>query len=82
MYSNKKKKVLFTATIKGHIKAFHIPYLKLFKEQGYETYVATKENKDIILKYCDNFLPIPFERDPFRRQNIKAYSILKKYLSQ
>ncbi|MDR0519074.1 MAG: glycosyltransferase [Clostridiales Family XIII bacterium] len=35
-----EKKVLFIATIDAHIKAFHIPYLKWFKEQGWETFVA------------------------------------------
>ena len=28
----KDKKVLFVAHVDGHIQAFHIPYLKLFKE--------------------------------------------------
>ena len=37
------KKVLFVASISGHITAFHIPFLKLFKENGYE--VACKAAK-------------------------------------
>ena len=32
------KKVLFLATVTGHINSFHIPYLKLFKEKGYEVH--------------------------------------------
>lgn len=36
-------KVLFSATlVRGHIAKFHIPYLKWFKEQGWETWVAAK----------------------------------------
>ena len=31
-----KKKVLFTATVDSHIMHFHLPFLKLFKEKGYE----------------------------------------------
>ena len=77
-----KKKVLFVATVKGHIKAFHIPYLKLFKENGYETYVATKENKEVTIEYCDHFISIPFERSPFHVNNIKSYRTLKKYLEK
>ena len=30
------KKVLFTATVDAHILAFHAPYLKYFKDNGYE----------------------------------------------
>lgn len=77
-----KKKVLFVATVKGHIKAFHIPYLKLFKEHGYETYVATKENKEVTIEYCDHFISIPFERSPFHVNNIKSYRVLKKYFEK
>lgn len=38
-------RVLFTATlVRGHIAKFHIPYLKWFKEQGWETWVAAKND--------------------------------------
>ena len=30
------KKVLFTATVDSHIIQFHLPFLKLFKDKGYE----------------------------------------------
>lgn len=41
----KNRKVLFTATVvKTHINAFHLPYLKWFKEQGYEVHVASKND--------------------------------------
>lgn len=37
------KKVLFVATVvKTHIMEFHLPYLKLFKDLGWETFVAAK----------------------------------------
>jgi len=35
-----QKRVLFVATVDDHIRAFHIPYLKWFQEQGWETCVA------------------------------------------
>ena len=35
------KKVLFVATVvKTHIMEFHIPYLKMFQDMGWETAVA------------------------------------------
>lgn len=72
------KKVLFTATVDSHILAFHIPYLKYFKEKGYEVHVATNGNANI--PYCDKKIIIPFERSPFKTKNIKAYKSLKKII--
>lgn len=72
-------KILFTATESQlHIEAFHLPYLKWFKEQGYEVHVATRKERDI--PYCDVLHDIPFERSPFRLVNIKAYQKLKKII--
>ena len=46
-----KKKVLFVATVTGHIIAFHTPYLKWFKEHGYDVHVAS--NGNIAIENCD-----------------------------
>ena len=72
------KKVLFTATVDSHIKQFHIPYLKFFKEQGYEVHVATNGDEEI--PYCDKKHKISFERNPFKVNNIKAIKQLKKII--
>jgi len=71
-------KVLFVATVTAHIKAFHIPYLKWFKEQGWEVQVATYGNDEI--PYCDKKHNISIGRSPFRLSNIKAYFELKAIL--
>ena len=68
------KKVLFTATLDVFMNQFQIPYLKLFKENGYEVYVGTSE--DGLLPYTDKKLVIPFSRNPFSFKNIKAYKEL------
>lgn len=73
-----KKKVLFTATVDSHILHFHIPYLKMFKENGYEVHVATNGNEDI--QYCDKKHFISFERSPFKIGNLKAILQLKKII--
>ncbi len=70
------KKVLFTATVDSHILQFHIPFLKLFKDKGYEVHVATNGNEEI--PYCDVKHFIPFERNPLKINNIKAIFKLKK----
>ena len=46
-----QKRVLFCATVDYHFKAFHLPYMKWFKEQGWEVHVAANGNMD--LPYVD-----------------------------
>ena len=74
------KKVLFVATITRHINAFHIPYLKMFKENGYEVHVASNGEQNI--EYCDKHYNIPFARSPLNLNNIKAYKELKKIINE
>lgn len=74
------KKVLFVASVTGHIIAFHIPYLKMFKEKGYEVHVASKGNQEI--PYCDKHFELPFERFPLKLKNIKVYRQLKKIINE
>ena len=80
------KKVLFTATVvKTHINVFHLPYLKWFKEQGYEVHVAAKNdfiNEPCIIPNCDKFYDINFARFPFSKANIMAYKQLKKIITE
>ena len=73
------KKVLFVATINGHIIGCHLPYLKWFKEQGYEVHVASRGTEKI--DYCDKHFNLPFERFPLKINNVKAYKGLKKIIS-
>ena len=64
------KKVLFIANSDRHIKLCHIPYLKMFKDNGYKTYVITNTDKRI--NFCDNKIKLDFKRNPFSFKNIKA----------
>ena len=82
-----KKKVLFVATVvKTHIMQFHIPYLKLFQEAGWETAVASRNDyenpEDCVIPYCDTYYDIPFERMPWKPQNLKAYKMLKEIIDR
>ena len=70
------KKVLFTATVDSHILQFHLPFLKLFKEKGYEVHVATNGDEEI--PYCDVKHKVCFERSPFKLNNLKAIGQMKK----
>lgn len=72
------KKILYTATVDKHIISFHIPYLKMLKEMGYEVHVATNGTEQIA--YCDVKHTVTFERNPFKINNIKAIYQLKKII--
>ena len=80
-------KVLYVATVvKTHIMTFHIPYLKMLKEMGWETAVAARNDyddpDDCSIPYCDTYFDIRFERNPFKPGNFKAYRQLKKVIDE
>ncbi|WP_227394779.1 glycosyltransferase family 4 protein [Jeotgalibacillus aurantiacus] len=72
------KRILFCATVDYHFKAFHLPYLKWFKEQGWEVHVAASGDRS--LPYTDYKHVLPIERSPFSTQNVRAYFQLKKLI--
>ncbi len=80
------KKVLFAATVvKTHINAFHLPYLNWFSENGWQTFVAAKDDykpSECIIPSCDQFIDIPFVRFPFHPKNFRAYRMLKKLIEK
>lgn len=80
-------KALYVATVvKTHIMEFHIPYLQMLKEMGWETAVAARNDfddpADCVISYCDTYYDIPFERNPFKPGNIRAYKELKKVIDE
>ena len=79
-------KILYTATVLSHICQFHLPYMRILQEQGWETHVAAHDNlavkNGLQLKYCDKFIEIPFSRSPKSLDNLRAYRQLKKQLSE
>ncbi|MFC4320724.1 glycosyltransferase family 4 protein [Litchfieldia salsa] len=72
------KKILFCATVDYHFKAFHLPYLKWFKEQGWEVHVAAAG--EIELPYVDQKFNISIQRSPHNRKNVGAYKELKQII--
>lgn len=78
-------KILFVATVvKTHIMEFHIPYLKMCKEMGWETAVVARNDylnpEECVIPYCDAYYDAPFERNPVKTANIKAYQQLKRII--
>lgn len=85
--SQGSKRVLIIATVvKTHIMQFHIPTLKLFKDMGWETAVAARNDyqnpEDCQIPYCDRFYDIPFERIPFMPKNGECYKRLKDIIDR
>ena len=74
------KKALYVATVDIHIKSFHLPYLKLLHDNGYEVHVAT--NGDEKFPFCDVKHQICIERSPFKLSNLKAIKQLKKIIEK
>lgn len=76
------KKVLLVATVQSHIYQFHKPLVKMLHEHGYEVEVAARDNlgeKDgIKLDFVEKVYDVCFNRNPFSRENLKAYKQLKK----
>ncbi len=72
------KRALFVATVTGHILAFHVPYIKMLVDMGYTVDVAA--NGDEPVPHVANQFNLPFERSPFRLNNIAAYRKLKKLI--
>lgn len=74
-----QKKILFTASLSGHFKTFHLPYLKWFQEKGYETHVACNGNE--ILPFVDKQWQVDFIRSPYSIDHFKAFKQLKKIIN-
>ena len=72
--------------VKTHIMQFHLPYLKMFQEMGWETAVAARNDyedpADCQIPYCDRYFDIPFERLPWKKGNLRAYRMLKAIIDQ
>ncbi len=78
------KKVLFVATVvQKHINVFHIPFLKMFQEAGYTTYVAAANDttdQNVVIPHCDEYIEINFKRNPLHPINFPAYRKLRRLI--
>lgn len=74
------KKVLFTAHVDSHILAFHTPYLKYFKDKGYDVHVAS--HGDAVVPHTDVKYNVPIERSPLKLNNLRAIRQLKEIIDR
>jgi len=76
------QKVLFVATVEGHIRGFHVPYLQMFHDAGWEVHVATRRSGEDPIPGCDYVHDIPFVRNPFHSSNWKSYRMLRQLMQE
>ena len=73
------KKVLFVSNVLSHIYAFHLPYIKWFKERGFEVHVMANSNGQQSEGF-DKYYDVKIERSPFSLKNLAAYKAAKKII--
>lgn len=71
-----KPRVLMTASTYGHIRSFHLPYLRRFQELGWETHVACGGTAGE-LPWTDRAIDLPFEKSMTSPANLRAASQLR-----
>lgn len=73
-------RILFCATVDYHFKAFHLPYMEWFKEQGWEVHVAA--SGELVLPFVDKKFNLPINRSPISPKNQQAYKQLKQIIDE
>lgn len=69
------RKVLFTASTYSHIVNFHLPYLRRFREEGWEVHVACG-GAPMDVSYVDKVTDLPFEKSMWSPKNFRATVLL------
>lgn len=76
------KKVLYVAHLQSHLRNFHYWYLRHLKSKEFLVYVATHIDNEEELSFLDGYFDIPFERNPFKTSNIRAYFKLRALIKE
>ncbi len=82
-HSQNKGKALFIATVYNHFAAFHIPFMKMLQDKGYEVYAAASSvtgRRDDVENAGVICWEIPFKRSPYNPANVKAFLELRSLL--
>lgn len=74
------KRTLFTAKVDSHIKNFHIPFIKTFKDDGWEVDVVSEGDSPI--PYVHTKHDLKFGVNPFSPSIYKNYQELKKIIQE
>lgn len=76
-------KVLFVASVYTHLAAFHLSFMRLLQDKGYEVHAVASSDegrKDEVEAAGVRCWEIPFARSPYSPANFQAYRWLKALL--
>jgi glycosyltransferase involved in cell wall biosynthesis len=78
-HAGARESILFVASVDSHIWAFHMPYMQLLRDMGYEVEVAAAPagSAEKIRAEGYEVHSIPFSRNPLSLRNIAAYRSLR-----
>ena len=79
-HSKNNGKVLFIATVHSHFAAFHIPFMKMLQEKGYEVHAAASSvtgRRDDVENAGVICWEIPFKRSPYNPADLNVFFELK-----
>lgn len=74
-------KILYITTISNTVNAFLIPHIRMLIEQGHKVDVAfniTRPVSSELLELGCEIHEVPFSRSPLKKDNINAYTLIKK----
>lgn len=75
------KKVLFTASTYSHIRSFHLPYLRAFRESGWTVHVGCANAPDEV-PCADAVWELPLEKKMSSPANFRAAGMLGRLIRQ
>jgi len=77
--------VLFIATVYSHLASFHIPFMEMLQEMGYEVHAAacsSSGRREEVEKIGVTCWEIPFARSPYSPANLQAFFRLRDLLKE
>lgn len=75
------KKILYCASTASHIMNFHLPYLKYFKEQGWQVDVAIGGKVESI-PYTDHVIGLPLKKNVLAVSNLQSVRTVQRLLAE
>lgn len=72
------KRILIVSTVASHIKAFHVPLVRLLEARGYQVDIACCP--DTRVDVLGQVWTVPFSRSPYSIRNITAFWTISKLL--
>ena len=72
-----RDKILITASTWGHIRSFHLPYLRELKARGWEVHVACRDLPEAP-EWTDDGLELPLKKKMWAPANFRAARLLRK----